>query len=126
MANTYNWVISSLECYPEHEGHPEVVFTVHWRRQATDGTHTADIYGTQGVTLAPDAPFTPYAELTQAQVEGWLVDAMGAERVAEMDANLDKQIENQINPPVVTPPLPWAPPPVIADSITPADSGQSE
>ena len=107
MSN-FNWVISQLECYPEHLGHPEVVFTIHWRRQATDGTHTADVYGTQGVTLAPDAPFTPYAELTQAQVEGWLVDAMGAEHVASLDAALDKQIENQINPPVVTPPLPWS------------------
>lgn len=108
MSNSYNWVISQLEAYPEHEGHQEVVMTVHWRRQATDGTHYADVYGSQGVTLDPAAPFTPYADLTQSQVEGWLVDAMGADKVAEMDASLDKQIENQINPPVVTPPLPWA------------------
>lgn len=108
MANTYSWVIVQLECYPEHEGHNDVVFTVHWRRQASDGTHMADVYGSQPVTLDPSAPFTPYDQLTQAQVEGWLVDAMGAERVAELDANLAKQIENQIVPPVVTPPLPWA------------------
>lgn len=109
MPNTYNWVISSLECYPEHEGRTDVVFVIHWRRQATDGDgHTGDIYGSQGVTLDPKAPYTPYADLTQVQVEGWLVDAMGADKVAELDANLDKQIENQINPPVVAPPLPWA------------------
>lgn len=108
MANTYNWVISALECYPQHEGHSDVVFTVHWRRQATDGTHFADVYGSQSVTLDPDAPFTPYADLTQVIVEGWLEDAMGAERVAEMDASLDKQIEDQINPPILRPALPWA------------------
>lgn len=107
MSNSYNWVISQLEAYPEYEGHQEVVMTVHWRRQATDGTHFADVYGSQAVTLDADAPFTPYADLTQADVEGWLEDAMGAERVAEMDASLDKQIENQINPPVVRPALPW-------------------
>ena len=27
-----------------------------------------------------------------------------------MKANLDKQIEAQINPPIVSPPLPWATP----------------
>jgi hypothetical protein len=108
MANTYSWVISQLEAYPQHEGHSDVVFTVHWRRQATDGSHFADVYGSQGVTLDPDATFKPYANLTQADVEGWLEDAMGAEKVAEMDESLDKQIENQINPPVVRPALPWA------------------
>ena len=113
MSNTYNWVISQLECYPEHEGHSEVVFTVHWRRQATDGTHNADIYGSQTVMLDPSAPFTPYADLTEAQVIGWLEDAFGAETLAAQIVSLDKQIENQINPPVVSPPLPWVTPPVV-------------
>lgn len=108
MANTYKWVISQLDAYPQHEGHTDVVFTVHWRRQATDGTHSADIYGSQSVTLDAEAPFTPYADLTFDQVVGWLEDAMGAELLAAQVAALDQQIENQINPPVVTPPLPWA------------------
>lgn len=110
MPNTYNWVISQIECYPVKDGKQDVVFTIHWRRQATDGTHMADVYGTQGVTLDPDAPFTPYDQITKEQVEGWLEDAMGAEKVAELDANLDSQIQNIIDPPVVTPPLPWAQP----------------
>lgn len=108
MPNTYNWVISQMECYPEHEGKQDVVFTIHWRRQATDGTHMADVYGSQGVTLDPDADFTPFEDLTKEMVEGWLEDAMGAERVAELDAGLDKQIAALVNPPVVRPPLPWA------------------
>jgi len=106
--NTYKWIISQLECYPQHEDKTDVVFTVHWRRQATDGTHHADVYGSQSVTLDPDAPFTPYEDLTQAIVEGWLEAAMGAERVAEMDAALDKQIEDLINPPILRMPLPWS------------------
>ena len=110
MANTYNWVISALECYPTHEGHTDVVFTVHWRRQATDGSHNADIYGSQAVTLDAEAPFTPYADLTFDQVVGWLEAALGPETCAAQIVALDQQIENQINPPVVSPPLPWATP----------------
>jgi hypothetical protein len=108
MANTYNWVISQLEAYPEHEGKTDVVFTVHWRRQATDGTYNADIYGSQAVTLDPSATYIPYAELTEADVIGWLEDAMGAETLEAQKTALDKQIEDQINPPVVRPALPWA------------------
>jgi hypothetical protein len=108
MANTYTWVISALECYPEQDGKEDVVFTVHWRRQATDGTYNADIYGSQAVTLDPDAPFTPYADLTEEQVIGWLEEAFGPELLAAQVEALDQQIANQINPPVVSPPLPWA------------------
>ena len=108
MPNTYTWVISQLDCYPEHDNHTDVVFVVHWRRQATDGTHFADTYGSQSVTLDPDAPFTPYANLTEAQVIGWLEDAFGAELLEAQKKALDKQIEDQINPPVTRPPLPWS------------------
>lgn len=106
--NNYTWVISLLEAYPEKEDKTDVVFMVHWRRQGTDGTHVVEIFGSQGVTLDPTAPFTPYADLTFEQVCGWLEDAMGAARVAEIDLALDKLIEDTKNPPVVRPPLPWA------------------
>lgn len=107
MATEYKWIISQLDAYPEHDGHTDVVMTVHWRRQATDGNYNADIYGSQSVTLDAEAPFTAYADLTEAQVIGWLEEAFGAETLAAQVAALDKQIEDQINPPVVRPALPW-------------------
>lgn len=108
MATTYSWIISQLQCYPEQDNKQNVVFVVHWRRQASDGLYMAEVYGAQEVTLDPSAPFTPFAELTQAEVEGWLEDAMGAGEISEMDARLDAMLQTQINPPIVTPPLPWA------------------
>jgi hypothetical protein len=120
MANTYSWVISQLDCYPEHEGLLEVIFTIHWRRQADDGLgHWADTYGLQEITVDPTGPFTAYADLTKEQVEGWLEDAIGTTRIAELDAILDQQIQAQINPPVIRPVLPWTvnndPPPPLVD-----------
>lgn len=109
MATEYKWVVSQLDCYPEQEGKQDVVFTCHWRRQATDGNgHNGDIYGSQAVTLDPAAPFTPYASLTEAQVIGWLEEAFGTETLAAQVAALDGQIADQINPPVISPALPWA------------------
>jgi len=77
MANTYNWIISQLECHPQHEGHSKVVVKVYWRRHASDGTHVADMYGAQDIEFNPNDTFTPYENLTQAEVEGWLETAMG-------------------------------------------------
>jgi len=107
MANTYTWVIEAMDCVPQEDGLTDVVMTIHWRQNATDGTYDATVYGTVGVTYTPGSPFTPYADLTRQQVIGWTQDALGTEQCAEITANLDAQIANQINPPVVTLPLLW-------------------
>jgi hypothetical protein len=108
MTVTNTWAVVQMDAYPEEDGETDVVFNVHWTLTGTDGTYTGSVYGTQGVTTDPEAPFVPYADLTQEQVIGWVQAAMGEEQVASYEANVAQQIENQINPPVVTPPLPWA------------------
>jgi hypothetical protein len=108
MANTsYTWVIEAMDCKPQEDGQTDVVITVHWRLNGTDGTNTATVYGTVGLIYTPGSPFTPYADLTQDQVIGWVQGALGFDQCAELTTNLDQQIANQVNPPVVTPPLPW-------------------
>ena len=108
MAVSYQWNVQQMDAYPELDGEIDVVFTVHWTLTGTDGTYTGSVYGSVGVTVDPDAPFTPYADLTQAQVIGWVQSALGAEQVAAYEANVVTQIADQIDPPVVTPPLPWS------------------
>lgn len=97
-----------MDCYPTYEGEADVVFNVHWLLVANDGTYVGTVYGSCGLTLDPNAPFIPFADLTEEQVIGWVKDALGAEQVAVLEANVAQQIEDQINPPVVTPPLPWS------------------
>lgn len=107
MANTYAWSIVSLDCIPSTEGQSNVVSLVHWQVNGTDGTNTATIYGTQLMTYKAGEPFTPYSSLTQNTVIGWVQSAMGSTQVASIQQNLDNQIANLANPPIVTPPLPW-------------------
>lgn len=108
MAVTNTWSVVQMDAYPEYDGETDVVFNVHWTLTGVDGAYQGYVYGTQSVTLDSSAPFTPYEDLTEAQVLGWVQDAMGEEQVAAYEANVAQQIENQINPPVVTPPLPWS------------------
>lgn len=109
MATTYNWNVVQMEAYPEKDGYTNVVFQVHWNLTGDDGEgHTGYAYGSVGVTLDEGGSYTPYAELTKEQVVGWVQDALGAEQVASLEANVANQIEQQINPTVVTPALPFS------------------
>lgn len=108
MATTYTWNFPCLDAYPEADGEQDVVFCVHYTYTADDGEgHVGSVYGTVGVTLDAEEPFTPYADLTEAQVQGWVEEALGAETVAAMKVNVDGQIENQINPKTISLPPPW-------------------
>jgi hypothetical protein len=105
IANT--WAVQQMDAYPEYNGETDVVFTVHWTLNGTDGTRTAGVYGAVRLTLEEGATFTPYADLTEAQVIGWVQAALGEEQVTSYEATVAQQIADQINPPVVTPQLPW-------------------
>ena len=106
---TFAWNVVQMNCYPEEGGNTDVVFTVHWtasgEQTSGDTTYTGSSSGSVGVPL-PEGTFTPYADLTQEQVLGW-VWANGVDKDAT-EAAIQTQIDNQINPPVVSPPLPWA------------------
>ena len=102
-----NWNIVQLDCYPELDGKTDVVFTAHWTLTATEDTYTGSVYGSIGLTLDPEEPYTEYANLTKDQVVGWVKEAMGEETVAAHEAAVLQQIEDQKNPKVISPALPW-------------------
>jgi hypothetical protein len=102
---TYTWTVTAMDCYPEVDGEADVVFTVHWTCAGVDGEYSSSVYSTQAVTVDSAEPFTPYDQLTQDQVLNWVWTSGVDKDVTE--AAVDQQIQNLINPPVVTPPLPW-------------------
>jgi hypothetical protein len=108
MTTTYQWNIQSLDCVPQEDGKTDVVVIAHWTVSATDGTYSSSAYGTQSFTYDAGKAFIPYPSLTKDEVVGWVQAGMGVDAVTALQESLDKQIENQINPPIVTPPLPWA------------------
>ena len=106
MATTFEWSITQMNCYPQAEGQSDVVFCCHWTCSGTDGTYNGSVYSTCSVTYVAGTPYTPYDQLTQDQVLGWIW-ANGVDQ-ASAEAAVQTQINNQINTPVVSPPLPWA------------------
>jgi len=105
---TINWTISQLDCKPQEDGLTDVVVTAHYQCTGTQDEYSAQVYGTASFTLEQGAGFTPYADLTQDQVLGWCWNS-GVDKTAT-EENLNNQIANLVNPPVVVLPLPWAQP----------------
>ena len=103
------WTITNLDCKPNVDGLVDYVVTAHWDCTATDGTYSGRVYNTTSFVVDSDKPdYIPYADLTEAQVIEWVQASLGAETVAATEANVLQQIENQINPPIISPKLPWA------------------
>ena len=105
MSTTFTWSITAMDCYTQSQGNADVVYNVHWTCAGTDGEYSASVYNTCQVPYAGGS-FTPYEDLTQEEVLNWIWDN-GVDKEVTEDA-VDQMIENQINPTVVTPPLPWS------------------
>ena len=109
MANTYTWSFPTLTAYPTYESQTDVVYTVHWVLSGTDGNnHNGSVYGTVSLTYTAGSAFTPFAQLTESQVQGWVTSALGATQVSALEANIDQQIQQQITPTSVNLTPPWS------------------
>jgi hypothetical protein len=108
MSATITWVIEWMQTTPTTATPPETVLTAGWRCNGAETANAVDYaatsYGTASFP-APEGTFIPYANLTQDQVLGWCY-ANGVDQT-RVEANVQEAINNQINPPVITPPLPW-------------------
>ncbi len=109
MATTYDWNCATVDCYPTDGEYTDVVYNVHWRVTGTSDTldpegnaYTATSIGTQTISTSDLSGFTPFDDLTNADVVAWTKEAMGAEQVTALEANLDSQIDLEITPTSIT------------------------
>ena len=105
---TYSWDITALNSYPEYMGNQDVVFTIFATYIGTDGTYSSSINLGQALILSNDATFTPYADLTEEQVLGWLLAALTQQQISQMQSKITAQIIADNQPPFVQLPLPWS------------------
>ena len=111
-----NWIIKKLLVKKTEGELTDVVISANWSCRASDGTFNAVLTGCASFA-PPSGSFTPYEDLTEQQVLDWCY-ANGVDKTA-IEANVSLQIENQINPPIIAPPLPWVPPVVVVPPMLP-------
>ena len=108
---TLSWIIERLLVRKVEGTLTDVVITADWRCNGTQDQYSGTCYGSASFA-PPSENFTPYEDLTEQQVLGWCY-SNGVDQAA-IEANVSAQIADQINPPVIAPPLPWLPPVVVA------------
>jgi hypothetical protein len=101
MATTVTWKIANLE----RETEDGFVFTAHYTVNADDGTYTSGAYGSLGFER-PDN-LIPFSQLTEPTVIGWVKEKFGEEKVSEIEAALQSQIDEQKHPTKAAG-VPWA------------------
>jgi len=101
---TFTTTINSM--YTIDTPEPGFVCNVLWTVTGVDGTYTAEIGGNSQFTVQEGPTFTPYDQLTQAQVLSWIPE----DAIASAQACVQGQIDSMITPPVSpsAQPLPWS------------------
>jgi len=106
---TFTWKVANLE----RNVADGKVYTVHYTVNAlsdqvdpsseSGGFYSAGAYGSLGFD---GEVTTPFADLTEEVVVGWVKEQIGAEKVAEIEAALQNQIDVKITP-VSAAGVPW-------------------
>jgi hypothetical protein len=112
--NTYTWKITVMATMPSPPAPiNEYLVLANYTVTGTDGINTVKFQSQAQFTFeqtqnADGTPFyTPYADLTEEQVIGWIQSEQNL--VVNVEANLDAQLYGINNPPIVPEitPLPW-------------------
>ena len=100
----YVWYINELETMPQYEGHTNFVSKVIYKYVATNNLgYKAELQGQLTFNTVP-SPYVEYSAITELDVILWLDTYTDRDKLRE---NLINNIIQQMNPVVVTLPLPW-------------------
>ena len=93
MATTFEWKIAQLE----RKTNDGFVFAAHYTVNADNGVYTSGAYGSLGLER-PEDEMIPFSQLTEEIVVQWVKGKFGEEKVAEIEAALQAQIDEQQSP----------------------------
>lgn len=101
------WNIAQLKRKPENGLVFNVTYIINFEHESESDRHV----GTLELEGDPESPnFTPYESLTKEIVEQWIKDALGEERIQELEGaalkSIQKRIDKKNNPEFLTG-TPW-------------------
>ena len=104
MATTFTTTIVSM--YTLQQPDPDYVVNAIWKVTGVDGANIASIGGnTQFNSADQEGAITPYADLTEAIVIGWIPESA----ITSAQQCVQGQLDSMVTPPVSpeNTPLPW-------------------
>jgi len=105
---TFVWTVNSLSTLPMVDGQTDVVVIAMYTVTASETSIVVFTYNMQRFTYTGSA-FTPFNQLTEDQVIGWIQSELTPVGVSNLELALQGQINSILVPPVVPQPqpLPW-------------------
>ena len=110
----YTWNVTAMKVMDQTNEQGVVlqnaVVQTYWEKHGTDDNGNKGMFaGATPFTAAdvPEGEFTPFDQLTENQVLGWIQAVVVGDYAAHVDAQIQKQIDDQA---ITEPPLPWAEP----------------
>jgi hypothetical protein len=102
METVFTWRVANLE----RETSDGYVYTAHYTIDANDGTYSAGAYGSLGLERPEEDEMIPFTQLTEEIVVGWVKEKLTEEKVEEVEAALQAQLDEQHSPSKAVG-LPW-------------------
>jgi hypothetical protein len=92
------WIVESMDRDITKDDKADVVTNIHWRASDTDSDgNSSTSFGSVAVTLGSGA-FVAYADISHDKALEWCKDALGADKVNEIEANIANKISLKKNP----------------------------
>ena len=101
------WSIKSMVVNPQINGKTNVVVQANWLAELEQNGCSAQTSGCQQFNLGES--FTPYENLIESQVIGWVKESLGNDQVTNIEADLTQTISDKLNPVIAhqEKSLPW-------------------
>jgi hypothetical protein len=108
MTIAYTKTINSMQAYKDIDGETNVVFSIMWNLVGEENGFSTSCPVTTNVPYTAGQPFTPYDQLTQAQVLAWIDEYTPLAQMQAFQNTVSFSLQQQQQQEM--PPLPWAPP----------------
>ena len=105
----YIWTVTAMYTLPMVEGFTDVVVIADWTLTGIEGEYSATVNNSTQFNLPQGEDFTPYEDLTEVQVVGWIKNTIGSTAVEQYEAKIANDIYFQEHPPITATkqPLPF-------------------
>lgn len=102
---TYRWYIYEMNVIPNFNGFDNFVSAISWRYNCiSDLGYEANLLSQTRYNTIEDHPYISYYDLTENEINSWLD---GQPNLPELQYNLDRQIDELMNPTIISLPIPW-------------------
>ena len=97
------WNLNNVKVYNTLDGNSDVIYLVSYNVTASDGNGNVYVL-TKEATIETSSitDFIPFADLTEADVLGWVETDLGTEGVAAIDQEAENALNDMLNTSIKT------------------------